>query len=138
MGVKLPRCKVGRCKKIARHVGYCKTHATKRADDKFSLVIRKDGKCYGQTRFWQGPTFPCGGYLSCCHLFSRKYRNVRWDARNAVPMCGAHHSWFDQNPIEKDDMILEWLGLDYEMLRLQALSNEDWRIRMETVLRGEE
>ena len=135
MPSKLPRCKVGRCKRIARTAGFCKTHATKKADTKFSLRVREEGKCYGATKFWIGPYFPCAGHLSCCHLFSRRYRNVRWDERNAVSMCAAHHAWFDQHPIEKDDMMLEWLEMDYEELKDLALDDTiDWRVKMEEVL----
>ena len=76
MGVKLPRCKRGRCKRIARVAGWCKTHATQEADRRFSAWVRGYGGCYGKTEFWQGPEIKCAGHLQCCHLFSRRYRNV--------------------------------------------------------------
>ena len=142
MGKKLPRCKVGRCKQIARVAGYCKTHATKKADKLFSAQVRgilEDGtteaKCIGQTRYWVGASFPCSGALQCCHLFSRRYRNIRWHYLNAVPGCAAHHLWMDTHPIEKDEMMLEWLEMDYEMLRDMALDDTiDWRLKLEEVL----
>jgi len=134
VGVKLPRCKSRRCKRIARIMGYCKSHALKEADKRFSLMVREDARCYGTKSFWRGPTFACGGALQCAHLFSRRYRNVRWDKRNAVPLCGAHHRWLDTHPIEKDDMMLEWLDLDYENLRLLALSHDNWRKKLGEVL----
>ena len=127
MPVKLPRCKTRRCHKPARIGGYCKGHAVKKADQLFSLAVREDAKCAGATSFWKGPTFQCGGALQCCHFFSRRYRNTRWDYRNVAPMCAGHHRWFDTHPIERDDMMLEQLGIDYEELRRQALDpSHDW------------
>ena len=135
MGAKLPRCKVRRCKKIARIAGYCKTHATTKADKIFSERVRSSGKCIGQTKYWNGPTFPCAGALQCCHLFSRRYRNLRWHHLNAVPGCQAHHLWMDNNPIEKDDMMLDILEHEYQELHDQALDDTiDWRERLEEIL----
>jgi len=134
MPSKLPRCKTGRCERIARILGYCKTHAVKLADKRFSLRIREEGRCYGQTKFWLGPTFPCAGPLHCAHLFSRRYRNVRWDDRNAVPLCAGHHKWFDTHPIEKDDMMLEHLEHEYTELHDLALEHGDWYEKLEEVL----
>ena len=130
----LPRCRIKRCKRIARISGYCKTHATKEADRKFSLVIRAGGRCYGQTAFWTGPSFACAGPLHCAHLFSRRYRNIRWDTRNAVPLCAGHHKYFDTRPIEKDDMMLNWLEMDYTTLHDLALEHGDWYAILEKVL----
>jgi len=138
MPKKLPRCKIKRCNKIARHCGYCKSHATKAADTKFSLAIRAEGQCYGQTSFWIGPTFACAGPLHCAHLFSRRYRNVRWDVRNAVPLCAGHHKWFDTHPIEKDDMMLEYLEIEYADLHDKALEIGDWWESLEEILYEED
>ena len=131
----LQRCKKRRCKRIARIEGLCKSHALKEADGLFSLMIRKEGVCLGLTKFWDGPTFPCAGALQCCHLFSRRYRNIRWDIRNALPGCMAHHRWLDTHPIEKDDMMLEWLELDYEELHYLALQPKGWEGKMGKALR---
>lgn len=134
MTKKLPRCKVQRCKRIARIGEWCKTHAVKEADRVFSLVVRGYGDCYGTSDFWIGPDFKCAGQLQCCHLFSRRYRNVRWHADNAVPLCAAHHRWLDLNPLEKDEMMRQWLLDDYEPLRQLALSDADWRLTLEGYL----
>ena len=135
MGAKLPRCKVKRCTRIARIAGYCNTHATKRADKLFSAKVRSSGKCIGQTKYWVGPTFPCAGAVQCCHWFSRRYRNIRWDTRNAVPGCQAHHLYMDTHPIEKDDMMLDFLEHEYQELHDDALDDTiDWRTRLEEVL----
>ena len=138
MGPKLPRCKVGRCKKIARTAGYCKTHATKRADKIFAAKVRSKGRCIGQTKYWVGAVFPCAGSLQCCHLFSRRYRNIRWDYLNAVPGCAAHHLYMDTNPIQKDDLMLDLLEHKYQELHDEALDDTiDWRLRLEEVLNGD-
>ena len=137
MPSKLPRCKRKRCQKIARIAGFCKSHATKEADRKFSLMIRSSGKCYGQTKFWQGPTFACAGPLHCAHLFSRRYRNVRWNRDNAVPLCAGHHKWFDTHPVEKDDMMLDYLEVDYRELHDLALEVRDWTVGLVKMLEEE-
>jgi hypothetical protein len=130
MGKKLPRCRVGRCTRIARIGDWCPSHATDRADTIFSLQTRQHGTCYGVMKFWTGPKVRCGGPLQCAHLFSRRYRNVRWDHRNAVPLCAGHHWYFDNHPIEKDDIMLEWLEMDYELLRREALEHGHWREKL--------
>ena len=138
MAKKLPRCKVRRCNRIARTLGYCKTHALREADKRFSEKIRSSGKCIGQTKYWTGPTFPCAGAIQCCHLFSRRYRNIRWHERNAVPGCAAHHLWMDTHPLEKDDMMLDILEHEYQELHDEALDMSiDWHERLEEVLSGD-
>jgi hypothetical protein len=131
---RLPRCRVQRCKRIARIGTLCKTHAVREADRLFSIDIRSTGRCIGTTSFWKGPEFPCAGPLQCCHLFSRRYRNIRWDERNAVAMCAAHHRYFDTRPIERDTMMLEHLELDYERLRREALDHGDWHLKLAKAL----
>ena len=123
-----PRCSKQRCNRRAVLAGMCKTHATREADRIFSLVTRGYGGCYGAIEFWIGPEFECGGVLQCCHLISRQYRNTRWHKDNVVPMCGAHHRWFDLHPLERENMIRAWLGSgEYDNLRSFALSDADWR-----------
>ena len=134
MPSKLPRCRVRRCKRIARIGDLCKTCAVKEADRLFSIDIRTEGKCAALTGFWKGPEFPCAGPIQCAHLISRRYRNTRWDKRNAVPLCAAHHRWLDTNPLEKDEMMVEHLEMDYELLRREALGDADWRDKLAEAL----
>ena len=66
---KLPRCRVQRCKRIARIGRWCPSHALKEADRLFSIDVRSVGSCAGNSTFWNGPEFDCAGPLQCCHLF---------------------------------------------------------------------
>ena len=59
---------------------------------------------------------------------------MRWDERNAVAMCAAHHRYFDTHPIERDDMMLEHLEMDYELLRREALEHGTWRLKLAEAL----
>lgn len=134
MGKKLPRCRIRGCERIARIADLCKTHAVREADRLFSIDVRTLATCAGLTRFWQGPKFPCAGALQCAHLISRRYRNTRWNPKNAVALCAAHHRWLDTNPLEKDVMMVEHLEMDYEALRREALSDADWRDKLAEAL----
>ena len=123
-----PRCTKQRCNKPASLAGLCKSHATREADRVFSLTVRGYGECYGKTGFWTGPEFKCAGVLQCAQLISRRYRNTRWNRHNAVPLCGAHHRWFDTHPVEREDMIRAWVS-DYDTLRQEAIDDTlDWRL----------
>ena len=133
---RLPRCQVRGCKRIARHAGFCKSHATDRADAAIGRVVRsRPGPCEA-TKLWDGARFECSGPFHCCHLVSRKYRNTRWDERNLVKMCASHHAYFDRNPVQRENTILLWLGADaWRQLKTRALDPSfDWRAEMVALL----
>lgn len=83
------------------------------ADRLFSLRIRtRDGRCQncGTTRD-----------LQCAHGFSRSYRTVRWDDRNAFALCRGCHVKYTHRPIEWDDWLRERMGDElYDEVRLLA------------------
>ena len=56
----------------------------------------------------------------CAHLFSRRYRNVRWDPGNAWTLCDSHHLYYTHHPLEWDDLLRRRLGEGYECLRLRT------------------
>lgn len=87
-----------------------------KADALFSLIVRAPGRCEncGETQ-----------NLQCAHGFSRRYRNTRWDERNAWCLCRGCHMFFTHRPIEWDDWMIGHLGLPrYERLRSRAMSTE--------------
>lgn len=88
---------------------------TTKADTIFSLIIRAPGYCA-----------ECGSHyrLQCAHGFSRRYRNVRWDERNAWCLCSACHMRFTHRPLEWDEWMLDRMGASYEVVRRLALSGE--------------
>lgn len=91
-----PRCIRRGCNRIARVLDLCKTHSHQEADRLFSLAVRSVGVCQIATQT------PCRGSLQCCHLISRRYHAVRWDRRNAVAGCAAHHQYWTAHPLEWD------------------------------------
>lgn len=90
-----------------------RVNQTKTCDSLFSKVIRSRGSCEncGQTTT-----------LQCAHGFSRRYRAVRWDERNAFCFCARCHLYYTMRPLEWDDWLLERLGEQlYSELRGLAL-----------------
>lgn len=85
-------------------------------DALFAKLIRQPGVCRIEG---------CGAttQLQCCHHFSRRYRAVRWDFRNASVMCARHHQYYTAHPIEWDDLLREWWGeKGYAEMRALALN----------------
>lgn len=89
---------------------------SKQCDVLFSQVVRARGKCES------GRLARHSGVLQCAHGFSRRYRAVRWDERNAWSLCAACHVFFTHHPIEWTDWMIDRLGAEqYEELRQLAL-----------------
>lgn len=81
----------------------------------FGRIIRAPGICA-----------QCGTseFIQCAHLWSRSYRAVRWDTRNAVPLCRKCHVYYTHRPIEWDQWMLAWWGLElYTEMRMLALTH---------------
>jgi hypothetical protein len=71
---------------------------TKKADSLFSAAVRSRERCEIAEWGLAGP--PCSGVLQCCHIISRRYRAIRWDERNALCGCQAHHTYYTHRPLE--------------------------------------
>lgn len=85
----------------------------RRCDSLFSKLIRARGRCEH-----------CGTTmdLQCAHGFSRRYRAVRWDVRNAFALCSGDHMYFTIRPLEWDDWLRDRWGTElYDELRALAL-----------------
>lgn len=79
-----------------------KSSLTRRLDKVVSEIVRKRGKCER-----------CGsvdGTLQCCHIFSRTYRNLRWDLDNLLCMCASCHFFCHKNPIAFVRFVEQKLG----------------------------
>lgn len=91
-----------------------KGSSVRSADALFSTIVRSRG----------GSCRRCGttDRLQCAHGFSRRYRNVRWDYRNAFCLCAGCHMYFTYRPIEWDDWLrAEWGNDLYDEIRATAL-----------------
>ena len=89
----------------------------------FSKIIRARGVCEA------GPE-GCKGNLQCAHGFSRSYRAIRCDERNAFCLCAHHHVFFTHRPLEWDQWLHKtWGEVRYYSLRSRALGNKptDWK-----------
>lgn len=101
--------KLGRVKK-----GTSQKARVNHLDRLFSVLTRAGGECVH-----------CGATerLQCAHGFSRRYRNVRWDSRNAFCLCQGCHLFFTHRPLEWDEWLRDRWGEDlYAELRALALS----------------
>jgi len=89
---------------------------TTRKDREFSLAVRARGVC--EIRLAKG----CRGTPdNCCHLISRRYRNVRWDEENAVAGCYPCHLYGTTHPAEWTVWCMNRLGLaGYRLLLERA------------------
>lgn len=71
-----------------------RTTLSNKADRLFSLQVRARGRCEAAGL----DNVKCSGNHQCCHIFGRRYRAIRWDERNALCMCQAHHYWYTSRP----------------------------------------
>ena len=107
-----------------------KSSLTRKLDKLFSQIVRKRGKCA-----WCGTKEG----LECCHIFSRKYRSLRWSLDNAVCMCHSHHFYSHSNPILFAEFVKNYLGEEkYELLKearnqITKLTLEDLQIKLKTL-----
>ena len=96
------------------------------ADQLFSELIRKAGKC-----FKCGSTF----HLQTAHIFTRGYYTIRWNPRNAKCLCAKCHMYFTYHPIEWENFIKYHIGEEeYNDLRRMALAYE--KIDYQAIIEG--
>ena len=101
-----PQQKVRKPKKPPRQ------NLSAQCDALFSKLVRRPARCY-----------LCGSTdrLQCAHGFSRRYRAIRWDFRNAWCLCARCHKYYTEHPIEWDDWLRETWDDQYDLMRGLAL-----------------
>lgn len=55
----------------------------------------------------------CGrtdGLMDWAHVYSRRFRIVRWDLDNSMVLCRKHHMWWHDSPIEAIEWWREHVG----------------------------
>jgi hypothetical protein len=91
-----------------------KTAQLRKADSLFSKLIRSRGRC---------EHCGSGDWLQCAHGFSRRYRAVRFDERNAWVLCRSCHVFYTHRPLEWDGWMRDRMGVElYEEIRALALT----------------
>jgi hypothetical protein len=80
-------------------------------DRLFSLYIRKRALEDCQLHGYGG--IQCTSQMQCSHILSRRFYSVRWDVRNAVCVCSAHHWAQHQRPYENAKWLEELLGEEH-------------------------
>jgi len=94
----------------------------RKLDKVFSAYIRNKGKCE-----WCGKG-KWRGQMQCCHIFSRRYHNTRWDELNCLCLCAGCHMKGHLEPIEFVEFVKEHLGKKvYEELRLKHNEVKKWK-----------
>ena len=74
---------------------------TNKLDKLFSLDTRSRGKC---ERCGKTTT------LQTSHIYSRSYKELRWEKKNAFCLCAGCHFWWHKNPLEAVEFTKKKLG----------------------------
>lgn len=77
-------------------------------DHEFSEFIRRRGKCQRCSKT---------NNLQCAHIYSRRYKSIRWNPLNALCLCASCHFWAHNNPLEFGEFVHDTIGLEYEDLK---------------------
>ena len=95
-----------------------KSTLTRKLDKAVSEIVRARGRCA-----WCGKEEG----LECAHIFSRRYRSVRWDLMNLLCLCHSHHFYAHANPILFAEFVKDHLGDgNYSQLKLRAQGIKKW------------
>ena len=84
---------------------------TRKLDILCSDIVRTRGKC---------AKCGCDDYkkLETAHIFSRKYRSVRWNLLNMVCLCKSCHFWAHANPLLWGEFLRTYLS-KYNLILLK-------------------
>lgn len=99
-----------------------KSSLTRKLDIECSRIIRSRGQC---AWCWLQDY----AKLQCAHIFSRTYRNTRWDLKNMICLCASCHFNGHKNPILFSEFVREYLGdATYLELKQKHNSIKRWTI----------
>jgi len=97
------RCRCGRAIEVLER--WCRKCAAREADKLVArFVKRRDGGCVvrDQACQYRGP-------MHWAHIHGKgAHPRLRWDATNAVTLCGLHHDYFTRNPRVWRDFIEDY------------------------------
>jgi hypothetical protein len=75
--------------------------------------------------------------LQWCHIYSRRYKWLRWDISNSMVLCAAHHIWQHHNPAAAMPIVESILGRkEYAALKMRAAKPQKadtvkWKLYLE-------
>ena len=77
-----------------------KSSLTRKLDKLISQIVHQRGKCQR-----------CGSTetLQAAHIFSRQFRNTRWDEKNILLLCAKCHFWSHHEPTEFAEFVKKML-----------------------------
>ncbi len=104
-----------------------KKTALEKCDDLFGQLVRARGHCESGRKTH-------GGVHQCAHGFSRSYKAIRCDFRNAFCLCQGCHTYYTYRPLEWDEWLMQRWGTHlYYELRGLALTHPkmDWKAELE-------
>lgn len=99
-----------------------KSSMTNKLDKLCSLIVRSHGQCVWclMTDYEK---------LQCAHIFSRTYRNTRWDLKNLLPLCQGCHFRAHKCPVEFTERVKVYLGdVEYELLKIRHNAIKKWTL----------
>ena len=97
-----------------------KKSLTRKLDKLVSEKVRGQGEC-AWCKKNEG--------LECCHIFSRRYRSVRWDWDNLLCLCHSHHFYSHSNPLLFAEFVKDYLGEEkYVRLKQKARMVKKWTL----------
>jgi hypothetical protein len=107
-----------RCAKFVSFTKANKTPKVKHLDAMFAKLVKTNGECVSGRKEHNGG-------LQCAHGFSRRYRLIRWDMRNAFPFCAGCHIYFTHRPLEWEQWLrVKWGDELYEEMKQTALQDK--------------
>ncbi len=99
-----------------------KTGLTNKLDRECSRIVRSLGYCVSCKKSDYSK-------LQCCHIFSRTYRNTRWDLKNLLCLCASCHFESHREPIIFAERVKEHLGeYEYNQLKIRHNAIRRWTL----------
>ena len=67
--------------------------------------------------------------LQCAHIFSRTYRNTRWNLHNLLCLCAGCHFKGHRSPIEFTEFVKAYLGDNlFQALKSSHIAIKRWTL----------
>jgi hypothetical protein len=108
-----------------------KTTVRNKLDKICGQIVRSKGSC---------ERCKSNKFIQCCHVFSRKFNNTRWDIENnLLCLCASCHRWAHDNPILFTEFVRKYFGEEkYQILKekhnlITKYTLEDLQIKLKVL-----